>query len=140
MCHLSFTTVATMKIVFQRSNCYPGRELLAMLMRVTFLTFFLIATEAVATEQTIRFDIPRQSAGEALPAFGQQANVSVVYQYKLIENHETNRLQGKYTVERAVAILLRHSGLKAAFGEAGHLLIAKDDSQDIKGMKTKKIY
>ena len=75
------------------------------------------------SQQTRHFNIPRQRADGALTAFGQQADLTVVYQYDRIKNHHSNRLQGDYKVAHAVAILLANTGLSAEFNEARYLII-----------------
>ena len=75
------------------------------------------------TEQPRQFNIPRQRADGALTAFGQQADLTVVYQYDRIKNYHTNQLQGDYKVTHAVAILLANTGLSAEFDAARYLII-----------------
>jgi len=81
-------------------------------------------TKASSISQQIRqFNIPRQRADGALTAFGQQADLTVVYQYDRIKNYHTNQLQGDYKVTHAVAILLANTGLSAEFDAARYLII-----------------
>ena len=75
------------------------------------------------TEQPRQFNIPRQRADGALTAFGQQADLTVVYQYDRIKNYHTNQLQGDYKVTHAVAILLANTGLSAEFDAVRYLII-----------------
>ena len=77
-----------------------------------------------------RFEIPRQTADGALTALGEQADISVLYQYELVAKHETNQLRGSYTLEQAITILLSNSGLKGEFGTSGHLIIHADGEQN----------
>lgn len=103
-----------------------------------FLVFFhiFLSHAANAAEPTITFNIPQQNLGDALPVFGQQADVSVVYQYDLVRNHQANRLQGEYTLSDAVAVLLRDTGLTAKFEDSRHLSITtSDNSQEGQEMK-----
>ncbi len=75
----------------------------------------------------VRFDISRQSAGDSLPAFGQQANITVVYPFEDAKKHVTNRLYGSYTLKEGINILIKGSGLNAEFSADGHLIISSDD-------------
>ena len=57
-------------------------------------------TQAQANTGTgtkIQFNIPRQRADDALTALGQQADLTVIYQYDLVKQHTTNQLRGDYT-------------------------------------------
>ena len=77
------------------------------------------------------FNIPRQQADGALTAFGQQADITVLYRYDLVEQCRTNQLLGQYTLTEAVSLLLANTGLKAEFDRAGHLIIiiTRDDNR-----------
>ena len=88
-----------------------------------------VALSAAAAETTIHFNIPRQQADGALTAFGQQADITVLYQYDLVEKFHTNQLQGEYSLSKAVSLLLVSTGLKAEFDRAGHLIITQDDNR-----------
>ena len=83
-----------------------------------------------AAEQAIPFYISRQNAGEGLPLFGQQADVSVVYQFDLVKNHQINGLQGEYSLSEAVDLLLEDSGLEARFEGSRHLIIILIESNN----------
>jgi iron complex outermembrane recepter protein len=100
--------------------------------------FVLLANTALAAEPTHIFDIPRQSAFDSLPLFGEQAGVSVVYDYEQIRDHETNPLSGKYGVAHAIEILLENTGLIAAFDSARHLIVSRDNNYRNSAMNTNK--
>jgi len=88
------------------------------------------ASPVLASQGLFSFDIPRQSADGALTIFGQQADISVLYQYDLISQFETNALQGEYTVPAALEVLLAGSGLIAQSGNGGHLIISVDNRSE----------
>lgn len=114
-----------------RDYCCSCREILAMMTRVikliksSFITIFFIAfvVQPVCADDVIVFNIPRQNAGEALPAFGQQADISVVYSFDEVKNHQTSRLRGEFTISEAIDVLLENSGLNARFNGSRHLII-----------------
>ena len=109
---------------------YPGVQAnrAGSLLAVMLLLVFADGSHAV--EPVYSFDIPRQTADGALTALGEQADISVLYQYELVVKHETNPLRGRYTLEQAITILLSNSGLKGEFGTAGHLIIHADGEQN----------
>ena len=87
----------------------------------------LNAKEPPQALPTVTFNIPRQAADDALPVFGQQANVTVIYPFNRIKDHQTNALQGVYSVPHAVAVLLADTGLEGDFSAEGHLVITQVD-------------
>ena len=92
-----------------------------------------------ADEPTFDFDIPEQRADDALILLGEQADATVLFQYDMATQHDANRLQGEYTLLEAVDILLADSGLKADFGEQGHLYISVEETEsEGGGMNVKK--
>jgi hypothetical protein len=106
---------------------------------IAFFLITLIAVNASAEERIIQFNIPRQNAGDALPAFGQQADVSVVYQYDRVKHHETNPLQGEYTISHAVTILLKNSGLTGHLKKTNDLIITESSNLGEDGMNSKNV-
>ena len=98
-------------------------------------SFLMAAPQA---RSLVQFDIPRQSADDSLPAFGQQADITVMYAFEEANQHITNRLYGEYTRKEGIHILLKGSGLYARFSADGHLIISSDDVYGESMMKTKK--
>ena len=90
----------------------------------------LASSVFAASSLTFHFDIPRQRADGALISLGKQADVTVLYQYDLVKQYNTNSLLGEYTLEKAVSILLQGSGLAADFNADGRLIITKDNNFD----------
>ena len=91
-----------------------------------FSIFIIFSPMTSLAETTLHFNIPRQNADEALLQFGTQADISVVYDHKLVKNHQSNQLQGTFTPEQGIRILLKNSGLKAEFKSSSHLVVTKN--------------
>ena len=145
----SSTTTAHNIIKDQRSECAVGRgnivsrsHGLAIFYSILALLFLLSQATAVVAAPSatsrVQFNIPRQTADDSLPAFGQQANVTVVYPFEDASQHHTNRLYGNYTLKEGIHLLLKGSGLYAEFSEDNHLIISSDDVYGESMMKTKK--
>jgi outer membrane receptor protein involved in Fe transport len=100
------------------------------------IILFLISITPAFAENTKYFDIPRLNADEALLKFGNQADVSVVYQLNLVKGYLANPLNGHYKIERAIQKLLKGTGLIAEFRGSSHLMIMKDDKR--RAMKNRK--
>ncbi|WP_390615015.1 TonB-dependent receptor domain-containing protein [Maricurvus nonylphenolicus] len=103
-------------------------------LRIFYVIFFILcANVSHAAVPIFHFDIPQQNASDALTALGQQADISVIYQYDVIVQFRTNRLKGRYSLSRAVNILLLNSGLQAEFGEGGRLVISVSSDVGVEG-------
>ena len=108
---------------------------LALLVLLSSATY--VAAAPVETS-LVQFNIPRQSADDSLPAFGQQANITVVYPFEDAAKHHTNRLYGNYSLKEGIYILLKGSGLHAELSADGHLIISSDDVYGDGMMNSKK--
>ncbi len=126
---------------------YTSREIAARLRiannknsRLPMVAVFSILFSSIcaAAPDTIYFDISRQNAGEALPVLGQQADITVIYPFDEVKNHQTNPLKGNYTLHDAVTALLRGSGLSARFNGNHHLIITISRDEENKSMSSNK--
>ena len=99
--------------------------------KVPLLVVLLISitANAYSNDSISFFDIPQQRADSALSALGQQANVSVVFRFDAVSKFHTNTLRGRYTLPRAVGLLLAGTGLSAEMDEGGSLVILEDNNQ-----------
>lgn len=85
-----------------RKGANPGRGYSGVLANcagslLATMLFLVSADGSHAEEPVYRFEIPRQTADGALTALGEQADISVLYQYELVAKHETNQLRGSYS-------------------------------------------
>gem|GEM_PF-121778 len=76
------------------------------------------------------FQIPRQSAEQALIDFAEQAGVTFIFPYEEASRVEANPLRGLYTREEAIRILLENTGLSPRFGGNGVLSINSEQQSD----------
>ena len=89
----------------------------------------VVAQTTTKDEQTYYFfDIPSQGASNALITLGKQADVTVLYRFDLVKNIITNAVLGKYSLSKAVSLLLADSGLHAEFDTGGNLVIRTANS------------
>lgn len=72
------------------------------------------------------FDIPRERADLALTTFAEQANLTLIFPYDKVKEIEARRLSGHYSIEDAIDILLRGTGLKMVVDTKGQLMIIQD--------------
>ena len=125
-----------------RGNIVSKADVIAIIKSVIVLLVLLgqVSSLMAAPQATslVQFDIPRQSADDSLPAFGQQADITVMYPFEDANKHITNRLYGEYTRKEGIHILLKGSGLYARFNADGHLIISSDQFRGEGMMKSKK--
>src|SRR5450830_531236 len=60
--------------------------------------------------QELEIDVPAQSLGSALQAFGRQANLQVLYSPTDVEGKRSNAVKGKLDPDRAITTLLQGTG------------------------------
>lgn len=83
--------------------------------------------QALPAPQVNQFNIAEQSADESLIQFAKQADLTIIFPFAKVKNRTANALQGTYTVEQGIAILLRDTGLVAEFDEKGALTISQQE-------------
>jgi iron complex outermembrane recepter protein len=86
-----------------------------------------------AADERIAFDIPRQRADSALVEFAAQADVTFIFPFEEARRNTANRLQGTYTRDEAIALLLRGTGLRARFDEHGALAVHSTNKSETDG-------
>ena len=80
--------------------------------------------------QVIAFDIPQKRADLSLTEFARQANITLIFPYDQVKDVVTNPLQGEYTIEEAVRLLLAGTSLKVNVDEKGLLTITTEESNE----------
>lgn len=118
----------------------PGTRLINpdFLRGVLFL-FILLVPLAKAIAQPFLFDVPQQSADGALTSLADQADITVVFDFELVSQHQANAVEGVYSVPEAVSLLLEGTPLGFEFGASDHLVITQDNvSDEISTMGTSK--
>ncbi|MBB5705936.1 TonB-dependent receptor domain-containing protein [Sphingopyxis panaciterrulae] len=72
-----------------------------------------VATATPALAQAKSFDVPAQSATTGIAELGRQADIQIVAARKDTEGKQVNAVRGDMTVEQALALLLKGTGLTA---------------------------
>ena len=85
-----------------------GRRVLSRAVGLALL--IILSTVAMAADfgeqELVYFDIPQQRADVSLTQFAEQANLTLIFPYDNVRRKTANRLEGHYTVQAAVNILL----------------------------------
>jgi len=84
---------------------------------ISLLSFFLLAFNVTAKEQTkinrkYEFNIPVQSLSQSLNKLSDIAKISFLFPYDLVKNKEGKSVQGKYTTQQALTMLLKNTNLE----------------------------
>jgi iron complex outermembrane receptor protein len=74
------------------------------------------------------FYIPSQTADLSLISFAKQANITLLFPIDRMQHIQTNLVSGKYTIAKALRLLLENTGLKTSINSKGHLSILIDPS------------
>lgn len=80
-----------------------------------------------AAPQTYAFTIEGQSAQQALTEFARQADTTLLFDYDVIANITTNRLQGEYTLQEGLQALLAGTELAVQVDASGRLSVRHKD-------------
>lgn len=76
-------------------------------------------------QQAVAFDIPAQDLGGALRALAQASGIQVVFDGAALRGKRSPALKGSYSVDAALAALLRGSGMSAHRNAEGVYVIAR---------------
>ena len=93
---------------------------------VTIMSMMLMTSKASA-ENLIRFDINKQRADQALIAFAQKANQTIIFSFDLTKKYQANSLKGFHSVHLGIQKLLKDTGLIAIVNNSGQLSIQVDE-------------
>jgi outer membrane receptor protein involved in Fe transport len=84
---------------------------------------------AQAQEQTYRFDIPAQSLGSALRAFGQASNQQIIFSEDVVRGKQSAALVGTFTVDNGLQQMISGSGLTVSRTTSGVLSVGNGSSR-----------
>lgn len=94
----------------------------------------LFANENVST----RFDIPSLTASDALPLFGSQADVMVIYDYDDVSTQRLSALHGSYSLKSGLDIMLSNTSLTYELKKSGAIIVVKNSREKIMKLPTAK--
>lgn len=103
-------------------------------LRVILLAVLLMPC-SVAAAHKLLFDIPQSSANVALREYAIQARRQILFPHEVAKEFRANSVEGYYSADDALEILLRGSGLEAVINEAGILIIRVAEAQAREGSK-----
>ncbi len=98
-----------------------------------------VSAQVLSATQKIDFNIPPQRADLSIASFAEQAQLTLIIPFDLVETKTTNKLVGKYQIEEAVNVLLAGTGLKGTLSKRGQLKIESDKGLGGEEQKKNKI-
>ena len=108
------------------------------------LLTLLISSSGYAADQSLMFkhfdiDVPALNAAEALNMLAAQTNSVLLFPYKEVSAKRANAVNGSYTLEEAVSILLDGSGLRGSLSDNGAIKISFEEAkhQDTRDTESK---
>ncbi|OYY90334.1 MAG: TonB-dependent receptor [Sphingomonas sp. 28-66-16] len=85
----------------------------------------------VAAQAAVGISIERQSLSDALLAFSRQTGKQILFAPDLVSGKQSRAVRGPIDVERALALLLKGSGLRARQTPSGAFLIVADGNAPV---------
>ena len=73
-------------------------------------------------------NLPKQSLAAALNTLSEQTDIQVLFPYDIARSHSIGPLQGNFTIEQALVIMLRNTGLHGGLTPGGIIAIAPTDN------------
>lgn len=77
-------------------------------------------------EKSWELDIPRQNVGTALSVLAQQTGTQLLFPYDAVTSQEANPLTGRYTLDEALEVMLRGTGLTGDVTSGGVIAISPE--------------
>ena len=108
--------------VVEPQTFYPVS--LAIMLSVAPVSF----VQCADLKQQFAFNIPQQRADLALTQFAEQADLTLLFSLEKVRNKMANQLNGRYSVEQAINLLLNNTGLVASVSAKGLLSINNKDN------------
>src|SRR3954468_23553477 len=88
------------------------------------LLFLGLLAPVMATAARLPFDLPAQSAAEALMAFSRQADVEVLFPYDELARATSSAVHGQFEPEAALIRLLDGTGFALRRNRAGKFIVS----------------
>lgn len=129
------------RLIHRRTN---KMRIVISLLSLCLLTVQLQAEEMNNANNTYKFDIPVQSLSHSLNKLSDIAKISFLFPYDLVVNKSGRAINGIYTTQQALNLLLKDTGLTGELSDKGAFLIkplSPDNNNENLGnskMKTKK--
>ena len=89
------------------------------------MTMLLVAGWRISLAAPLEFDVPAGPAAQGVTRFAQQAGVSLLFPYELLDRRRTQALRGRFELREGLRTLLKGSGLAAVADEKGQISLQR---------------
>lgn len=89
-----------------------------------FFSLLLLCSGILSAEELLHFSIPKSQADRGLRLYAEQAGRQILFPYELMQRYTTNEVEGKYSADEALQILLHNTDLAADPSRAGVLIVS----------------
>lgn len=96
---------------------------IAAMLSIVCVPYVQSAEISAEIKNEISFNIPQQSADTSLTQFAEQADLTLIFSLDKVSDTTANKLKGNYTVDQAIALLLKNTSLVATVSAQGLLSI-----------------
>lgn len=102
--------------------------------RLACLLLWMVCLQGNAqstVKQTYDIDLPAQSVAASLISLSEQTDVLVLFPYDIAEPRRSHPVAGRFTLQEALDLLLRDTGLSAGVSEKGVLTVALEKTEGL---------
>jgi outer membrane receptor protein involved in Fe transport len=120
---------------FQATPFTPLMRFAKALLRPLLVCFGCVLLPLVARGEPVDFNLPAQSAADALLAFSQQAKVEILFSFDKLRKVQSNEVIGRLEAEAAIVRLLAGTGFTTHRNAKGKFVVtsARTSTGSIKG-------
>ncbi|MEX2524290.1 MAG: TonB-dependent receptor [Gammaproteobacteria bacterium] len=98
----------------------------------------IFSVPALTAGTEYEFRIPATDASTGLNLFAKQSNTPLLFLNERVRDRQTNRVFGTYTIEEALELLLRDTGIMASINQNGVLTVSEAVTEEPNGGKEMK--
>lgn len=98
-------------------------SIFVVLLALLLMQPLTLSAQEIRRMEKVSFAIPQKRADLSLIQFAEQANLTLIFPFDVVEKKTTNRLVGSYFIEEGLKILLAETGLEARVEKGGQLSI-----------------
>ena len=102
----------------------PGCGFLCFISLLIMFSAAGYAGEQLKDETRYHVDIPPMNAAEALNSLAGQTGITMLFPYDLASSRRANAVRGHYTLQQALDVMLRGTGLTGSRSDKGVLMIS----------------
>ena len=96
-----------------------------------WVILFSLSREVMSAEKRYRLDIPSQNLVTALTELHQQTGAISLFPYDLVEGKQSTPVSGQYTLDKALSLMLKNTGLIGGLSQENVISISAFTNVDV---------